>query len=260
MGLLEGKVAVITGAASGIGAESARLFAAEGARVAIGDLQESEGRLVVKAIEESGGEAICVHTDVSQSASVKALIAAAVERWGGLDILFNNAGIHLHQRLLHESPETEFDQILAVNLRGPFLGMYHAIPHLIAHGGGSIITTSSTAARVGHKRNAGYCASKAGVLGLTRVAAVEYADKNIRVNAILPGIIATPLGLADPWLQAATPEAQQQVLAQSQPIPRAGLPIDVARVALWLARDLSAWVTGQEIVVDGGYLADSQRG
>ena len=260
MGILDGKVAVITGGASGIGAETARLFAREGAQLVIGDLQAERGRALVEEIGREEGDATFARTDVTRTEDVAALIAAAVDRWGGLDVLFNNAGIHVHQGLLVQNSVEEFDEVLAVNLRGPFLGMQHAIPHMIARGGGSIICTSSTGARVGHMRNAGYCASKAGVLGLVRVAAIEYADQNIRVNAILPGIIATPMGLADPWLHAASPEERMATLARSQPIPRAGLPEDIARVALWLAGDLSAWVTGQEIVADGGYLADSQRG
>lgn len=259
MGLLDGKVAVITGGASGIGAESARLFAQEGARVMLGDVQEDEGRALVSEIGGEGRDTAFTRTDVSQASDVAALVAATADRWGGIDILFNNAGIAPERNLLAENPVELFDRVLTVNLRGPFLGMHYAIPHMIERGGGSVICTSSTAARVGHKRYAGYGASKAGVLGLVRVAAVEYAERNIRVNAILPGIIATPLGLADPWLRASTAEEQLATLARSQPLPRAGLPLDIARVALWLASDLSGWVTGQEIVADGGYLADSQR-
>ena len=259
MGLLDGKVAVITGGASGIGAETARLFIREGARVMIGDLQEDESQALVREIGGAETHAAYTRTDVSEPIDVAALIAATVDRWGGMDILFNNAGIAPERDLLADTPIELFDRILAVNLRGPFLGMHYALPHLIARGGGSIICTSSTAARVGHKRNAGYGPSKAGVLGLVRVAAVEYAEHNVRVNAILPGIIATPLGLQDPWLRAATLEERMATLVRSQPLPRAGLPLDIARVALWLASDLSAWVTGQEIVADGGYLADSQR-
>jgi NAD(P)-dependent dehydrogenase (short-subunit alcohol dehydrogenase family) len=259
MGLLDGKVAVVTGGASGIGAETARLFAQEGARVMLGDLLAEQGQALVQEIDGLGAEAAFLPTDVSQAIDVAALIAATIERWGGIDLLFNNAGIAPERHLLAENPVELFDQVLAVNLRGPFLGMHYAIPHMIERGGGSIICTSSTAARVGHKRYAGYGASKAGVLGLVRVAAVEYAASNIRVNAILPGIIATPMGLADPWLRAATPDEQIATLARSQPLPRAGRPRDIAGVALWLASDLSAWVTGQEIVADGGYLADSHR-
>ncbi len=256
MGSLEGKVAVITGAASGIGAESARLFAREGARVALADVTEAAGRAVAAEISESGGEAFFQRTDVSKDGDVRALVTAAVERWGGLDVMFNNAAVYYRTGYLADCSDEEFERTIAVNLRGTFLGMRAAIPPLIERGGGSIISTSSGAALRGLPLAAAYTASKSGILGLTQVAAVEYADKGIRVNAIVPGLIVTAQSLADPRLQAATREEQLALYPQAQPIPRAGQPLDIAQAAVWLASDTSSFVTGQQIVVDGGRLME----
>lgn len=256
MGMLDGKVAVITGTATGIGAASAQLFAREGARLALGDVQDAEAQAVADGIVRDGGEVVYRHTDVRKDADVKALIAAAVDRWGGLDILFNNAGIFWRNAFVADVSDEEYDTVLDVNLRGTFLGMRHAIPRMIERGGGSIISTSSPSALQGYKLGSIYCASKAGILGLTRAAAVEYADQNIRVNALLPGATATPQAFAHPSLQAPTREEQLALFAKAQPIPRAGLPEDIAKSALWLASDLSDWITGQSIIADGGYMAN----
>ncbi len=254
MGMLDGKVTVITGGASGIGAESVRLFAREGARVMVGDIDEAGGEASAAAARADGGEALFQGADVSQATAVRELVAAAVERWGGLDVMFSNAGVFYRTGGLADCSEEEFDKTIATNLRGTFLCLRAAIPPMIARGGGSIIATSSIAAEFGLPLSAAYAASKAGIGGLVRVAAVEYGQHKIRVNAIQPGLIVTPQSLADPRLQAETQAEQTALFAASQPIPRAGDPLDIARTAAWLASDLSTFVTGQEIVVDGGFL------
>lgn len=256
MGMLEGKVAVITGTATGIGAATARLFAREGARLALGDVQDATAEAVVAEIAQSGGRVLYRHTDVSRDADVKALVGAAVEQWGGLDVMYNNAGVFPRTGYLAEISDAEYDTVLDINLRGAFLGMRHAIPRMIERGGGSIISTSSVSALQGYKLGSVYCASKAAIIGLTRAAAVEYADKKIRVNAILPGLTATPQAFAHPSLQAPTHEERLALFAQAQPLRRPGLPEDIAKTALWLASDWSDWITGQEIIVDGGFMAD----
>ena len=256
MGMLDGKIAVITGTATGIGVATAQLFAREGARVALGDIQDKEAQAVADGIARDGGDVVYRHTDVRRDADVKALVDAAVGRWGGLDVMFNNAGIFWRNAYLADVTDEEYETVLDVNLRGTFLGMRHAIPRMIERGGGSIISAASPAAFQGWKLGAIYCASKAGILGLTRTAAVEYADQNIRVNAVVPGITATPQAFAHPTLQAPTHEEQLALFAKAQPTPRAGLPEDIAKSVLWLASDLSDWITGQTIVADGGFLAD----
>jgi NAD(P)-dependent dehydrogenase (short-subunit alcohol dehydrogenase family) len=261
MGRLEGKVAVITGGASGMGEETSKLFSREGARIIVADLQEEKGRKVVEAITGAGGEAAYVHADVSSGEDVQAMIRAAVDRWGGLDIIFNNAGIGFSEGLVGESAEDDWDRVIAVDLKGVYLGMRHAIPHLLARGGGSIISTASIAGLLGFPNLGAYSAAKGGVIQLTRVVAVEYAAQGIRANCICPGGIATPLVLNNPRMQVAVPPEQiMEGMKMMQPIPRAGLPQDIANAALWLASDESSFVTGQAIVVDGGFVVDTRRG
>lgn len=256
MGMLDGKVVVITGTATGIGAATARLFAREGALLALGDVQDAPAEAVAAEIAQGGGRVLYRHTDVSRDADVKALVGAAVEQWGGIDVMFNNAGVFPRTGYLAEIGDAEYDTVLNINLRGAFLGMRHAIPRMIERGGGSIISTSSIAALQGLKLGSVYCATKAAIIGLTRAAAVEYADKKIRVNAILPGVTATPQAFAHPSLQAPTDEEQLVLFAQAQPLRRPGLPEDIAKTALWLASDWSDWITGQTIIADGGFMAD----
>jgi NAD(P)-dependent dehydrogenase (short-subunit alcohol dehydrogenase family) len=246
---LDGKVAVITGGASGMGEATAKLFVAEGARIVIGDLQGERARAVAAGI---GPECLAVEGDVSRSEDVQALVRSAVERFGKLDIMFNNAGIGGGEGKLGETSEEYFDQVLAVDLKGVWLGMRHALPHLIRNGGGSIISTASVAGLQGGENWGAYSAAKAGVIMLTRVCAVEYAEQGVRVNCICPGVIVTPLAYANPHRPAIEPATMRALAATMQPIPRAGEPEDVARTALWLASDESSFVTGQAIAVDGG--------
>jgi len=257
MGRLEGKVAVITGGASGMGEATAALFVREGARVVIGDLQRDKGEAVAASI---GPECRFVATDVAASEDVAGLVNAAVQAWGRLDVMFNNAGIGGGEGSLVDCTEEVWDRVIAVDLKGVWLGMKHCIPHMIASGGGSIVSTASIAAVLGFPGLAAYGAAKAGVTELTRVAAMEHAVHNIRANCILPGGILTPILYANPsFIAPVDKEVMRERMTQMQPIQRAGLPEDIANAALWLASDESSFVTGQSIVVDGGYTVTSLR-
>ena len=252
MGRLDGKVAVITGGASGIGAATAKRFAAEGAAVVVADLNEGGAREVVDACVAAGGRAVCQRVDVSLEADVQAVMARAVADYGRLDVVFNNAGLGGAIGPLEETRVEDWDRTQAVLLRGVFLGIKHAIPHLRAAGGGAIISTASVAGiRAGAGPHA-YSAAKAGVINLTRTAAVELARDSIRVNCICPGGIHTPL-LSSRFPGGA--EGLTPLLAMLQPLPRAGYPEDIAAMALFLASDEAGFVTGAAMVVDGGFTA-----
>ena len=274
---LGGKVAVVTGGASGIGLATVERFVAEGAAVVFCDLAPQQGRELGAAIgaeaarlhharREAGGpndgaaiaarlgeRAAFLAADVTDAASMEAVFALAVERFGGLDILVNNAGVGGGEGSVEACSEALFDRTLAVNLKGPWLGMKLAFPHLRARGGGSIVTTSSISALQGMPGQGAYGASKAGVLQLTRVAAMEGAQHFIRVNAVCPGGVVTPIIYDSPFAaQGFDREAVAKGMAGAQPLPRAGLPEDIADAILWLASDEASFVTGQTIVVDGG--------
>lgn len=256
MGKLDGKVAVITGGASGIGDATVRLFVAEGCRVVIADVQDDRG---ARLAEELGKSASYRHADVSQEAQVSGAIAHALSRFGRLDCLFNNAGAGGVAGPIEEIPADGFDHTMGVLLRGVFLGMKHAAPVMKRQGGGSIISTASVAGlQAGYGPHV-YSAAKAAVIQLTRSIAMELAEAGIRVNCICPGAIATPIFGTSLGL---TPDAAEDVaarvkgpLAELHPIGRAGLAEDIAGAALWLASDESSFVTGQPIVVDGGITA-----
>lgn len=246
---LAGKVAAITGGASGIGEATARLFAAEGARVVIADMQEERGR----ALAESLGEAArFVPVEVRQEAEVKAAVDCATETWGRLDCLFNNAGFGGALGPLEEIPADEFDLTFAVLVRGVYLGMKHAIPVMKAQGSGSIINTGSIAGLVAGRGPNVYSAAKAAVIHLSKTTAMEVADWQIRVNAICPGYILTPLSANTVGRDDPDVAERHDEYAGQQPIPRPGLPDDIAQTALYLAGDGSSFVTGQAIAVDGG--------
>jgi len=257
MGRLEGKVAVITGGASGMGEATAKLFVQEGARVVIGDVQDDKGRAVASSI---GPECVFVRTDVSSSEDVRALVKTAADRFGRLDVMYNNAGIGGGEGSILECTEETFDRIIAVDLKAVWLGMKHALPYLLASGRGSIVTTASVSGLMGMPGQGAYGSAKGGVLQLTRVCAVEYAAQGVRANCICPGGILTPILYANPALPAPIDPEQMRIgLARAQPIPRAGLPEDIAHAALWLASDDSSFVTGQAIVVDGGWTASARN-
>jgi NAD(P)-dependent dehydrogenase (short-subunit alcohol dehydrogenase family) len=251
MGKLAGKVAIITGGASGIGEGTVRLFAAEGANVIIADVQDKRGEALANEIG-----ALYQHTDVSIESEVRALADRAVDIFGRLDVIFNNAGIPGTLGSILDLDTTEFDSLTAVMLRGAFLGTKYAARVMKRQGSGSIINTSSVAGlEAGHAGHI-YTACKHGIVGLTRSTAMELGESGIRVNAICPGGIATPIfgkgmGL-DSESADYTVDFMKSVLANAQPIKRAGVPLDIAHAALWLASDDSTFVNAITLVVDGG--------
>lgn len=251
MGRLEGKVAVITGGASGIGEASVRLFVEEGAEVVVADIQDERGR---RLAAELGVE--YVHADVTREDDVEAAVSHAVDAYDRLDCMFNNAGIAGAVNPIESVTVEAFDRTVAVLLRGVFLGVKHAAPVMRSQGGGSIINTASIAANRAGYGNHIYSAAKAGVVQLTRSVAMELGEDGVRVNCILPGFIPTPMialargvppGEADDKLGVIT-----ESFREAQPIRRPGRPDDVAKAALWLASDDSSFVNGHALVVDGG--------
>jgi NAD(P)-dependent dehydrogenase (short-subunit alcohol dehydrogenase family) len=242
--LLEGKIAVITGGGSGMGLSAAKLFHAEGASLVLADISGNEQKVAA----ELGARTIGITADVSRSADAKAMIDLAVSKFGGLDILCNVAGVDGSLLPLVESTEENFEKMIAVNLRGVFLTMRNAIPHMIKRGGGSIVNIASTAAIIGTPNLAAYAASKGGVLAITKAAAVEYAKVGIRVNAICPGIINTPMMQA---AAAASPGATEY-FARLVPMGRIGEANEIANPMLFLASDQSSYMTGAVLPVEGG--------
>ncbi len=251
-GMMNGKAGLVTGAASGIGRACAIRFAAEGASVVVADLEQAHtgGEETVAQIRAAGGQAEFFACDVARASDCEALVAHTVARHGRLDFAHNNAGIGVH-RLLHETSEEDFDRVIAVNLRGTFLGMKHQIRQMLANpapAGGAIVNTSSNAGLRAVTMLSAYTASKHGILGLTKNAAVEYADHGIRVNAVCPGAIMTPLMSEQP------PERQQEILAP-QAMTRFGDPAEVAAAVVWLSSDEASFVTGVALPVDAGSVA-----
>ena len=248
MGKLDQKVALITGAGSGIGRASALLFAREGARVVAADLNRAGAETTAREIGEAGGSALAIEVDVSRADSVRAMMDATGERFGRLDVLFNNAGIGGPLAVFADYSEADFERVVAVNLKGVFLGMKFGIPALLRSGGGSVINTASVAGLIGTRGYAGYSASKGGVIQLTKVAALEYAKQNVRVNCICPGGVDTPI-------LAMVPAAFRPAIARTNPMERLAQPEEIARMALFLASDESSFATGGVFVVDGGSTA-----
>jgi len=247
---LEGKVALISGGARGMGAEEARLFAREGAKVVIGDVLEEEGRQTEAEINETGGECVFVPLDVTDESHWKYAVSAAVARFGRLDILVNNAGIFRTERV-EETSGALWDQVMEINAKGVFLGTKAAIPEMRKGEGGSIINISSGLALVGSNRAAAYAASKGAVRLFTKSTAIQYARDGIRANSVHPGIIETPMTL--PTILN-TEESREQSAAR-HPLGRIGQSQDVAYGVLFLASDESSFMTGSELVIDGGMTA-----
>lgn len=247
MGRLDGKVALITGAARGQGESEARLFAREGARVVVSDVLVEEGQRVVSSIVASGAEAIFVKLDVTDPDEWTEIVRHTVQTYQRLDILLNNAGIAQRHGLQDTSPE-EWDRVMAINARGVFLGMKYAIPAMLQSAGGSVINVSSTSGLVGFPGGAAYHAAKGAVRLLTKATAAEYAKQGVRVNSIHPGIIETPMTVN------MAPERLQAIVDRT-PIGRRGTPMEIAYGALFLASDESSFMTGAELVIDGGFTA-----
>ena len=246
---LDGKVALVTGGAHGMGAEECRLFAREGAKVAIGDIREEDGRRVEAEIAEAGGDAMFVNLNVSDENSWTAAITQIAERYGKLDVLVNNAGIS-------GSGETDFrstdawDRLLDINARGVFLGIKHAVPEMQKAGGGSIVNISSISGIVGQETvHPGYNASKGAVRLLTKATAVQHAKENIRINSVHPGMMPPML------TSFQRGDARRERLMNDVPMGREGQPIEVANAVLFLASDEASYITGTELVVDGGFTA-----
>jgi NAD(P)-dependent dehydrogenase (short-subunit alcohol dehydrogenase family) len=250
---LQGKIAIITGGGSGIGRATAERFASEGARVTIADRDREAGEAVVTAITESNGEVYFVPTDITQSLEVAAMVKATAERFGGVDVLFNCAGVQLHGQdaRAHELSEEVWDRTFAINIRGMWLCAKYTIPCMLERGGGSIINVGSPTGLYGMGAGyTAYSASKSAAFGLTRVMAADYGRDNIRVNAIVPGATITPLIaslLADGQMRAD--------LEKLSPLGRLGMPADVAALAVFLASDESRFCTGGYYMVDGGSTA-----
>jgi NAD(P)-dependent dehydrogenase (short-subunit alcohol dehydrogenase family) len=247
---IAGKVCIVTGAGSGIGRATAIRFAEEGARVTCVDVNESSVREVAAGI---GGSAIAVGADVSDAQQVKAYTDATVERWGRLDVVFNNAGVNL-PGIFHEASDEVVDRTLAVNVKGPIYGCRYAIPHMLRGGGGSLINTTSVNGLVAEPFLAIYATSKGAIVMLTKGIALDYAKQGIRCNAIAPGWVDTPINYAHAELLGGLKEVYATI-DSFQPIGRPGEPREIANVALFLASDESSFVTGSVIVADGGMTA-----
>ncbi|MEK6191168.1 MAG: glucose 1-dehydrogenase [Chloroflexota bacterium] len=247
---LEGKVAIITGAGSGMGRVAAQMFAAEGAKVVVAEYDEKAGAETMDLVRSAGGEAAFVQIDVSKEADAAAMVAAAMDRYGKVDVLYNNAGVM--PELDHSVVDTDvatWDQVMAINVRGVFLGCKYAIPHMAEQGSGSVINISSFVALLGCSvPQDAYTASKGAVLSLTRSLAVQFGPQGVRSNAICPGPIETPM-LMD-WL--VKDEAARQTRLARNPTGRFGKPEEIVSVAIYLASDESRWTNGAHFVIDGG--------
>lgn len=252
-GQLANKVALVTGGASGIGRATALTFARQGAKLIIADMNEDGGQQTVHMITENGGAATFVQVDVTQATDVEAMISKAVETYGRLDCAHNNAGIGSRPRvLLHELSEESWDRVLDINLKGVWLCMKYEIIQMLEQGSGALVNTASIMGLVGSwSRSGAYNASKHGVVGLTKTAALEYAKAGIRVNAVCPGYIRTPL--IENAL-ATNPEMEEQIVSR-HPIGRMGRPEEIAEAVVWLCSDAASFVTGHTMTVDGGYVA-----
>lgn len=248
---LQGKIALLTGAGSGIGRTTAELFAREGATIVVNDIDEAKGQETVQVIQAGGGNAVFIHADVTDSDSVRAMVEKAVQAYAGIDILFNNAGIS-GVGAIHEIEPEAWDRVVQVNLRGVFLPSKHVLPYMMERRSGNIINMSSCIAEIGLARRASYSATKGAVLALTKSMQVDYAKYNIRVNAILPGTIMTPF--VEHYLQSSydDPEAAIAAIKTRQLSGNLGRPEDVANGVLFLASDESSFMMGSPLYIDGG--------
>jgi len=250
-GLVQDKVALVTGGASGIGRATSLIFAREGAKVAVADLNLEGCDETVAMIKRAGGDGFSIRCNVAKAAEVQAMVEQVVKAYGRLDCGFNNAGVSPAGGRIGEIPEDDWDRVIAINLTGVWLCMKYELAQMLAQGGGVIVNTASIMGLVGERRTGAYCAAKHGVVGLTKTAALEYAKKNIRVNAVCPGSTLTPMmrqGLErDPRLEEA--------YKASHPLGRLGAPEDIGEAVMWMCSDEAAFVTGLALPVDGGYTA-----
>ncbi len=249
MRTLDNKVAIVTGAGSGIGKAIAVQFASEGARVIVSDIDENGGLEVVRRIVEAGGEAVFYRADSSDPKQNESLVNQALKKYGSLDIAVNNAGIGGPLAVTGDYPIDGWQRVIDINLSGVFYGMRYQLPAMLKVGGGSIINMASILGSTGTRMSPAYVAAKHGVVGLTKAAALEYADKNIRINAIGPAYIKTPLVMNN------LDKATLDVLVTAHPIGRLGEPEEVAELTVWLASPKASFVTGSYYPIDGGYLA-----
>lgn len=254
MSRLSGKVAIITGAGSGMGAEQARLFAKEGAKVVGGDMNIEALQAVVEEIKATGGDAIAVKLNISSPEDWESAVKTAVDTYGEVNVLVNTAGVagpFIAKAADHDV--NEWDKLLAINLKGAFLGSKYSIPEMIKAGGGSIVTISSIGGLIGGQGGTGYGAAKAGLIGMTKNIAVDYGRDNVRANVICPGQIKTPMSAV---LEDESAKEAKQSYIDKTPLGHFGDPIDVAYAALYLASEESKFVTGTELIVDGGVMAN----
>jgi NAD(P)-dependent dehydrogenase (short-subunit alcohol dehydrogenase family) len=248
---LEGKAALVTGAGSGIGRATAKAFVREGARVIVSDVNVAGGEETVAAIKKQGGDARFIRCDISKPAEVEALIRGTVEAFGRLDCAVNNAGIGGLMGPTGDYPEEAWDQVIATNLKGGWLCMKYEVQQMLKQGGGSIVNTASVAGLVGFQMGPAYVAAKHGIIGLTKTVALEYAKANIRVNAVCPGVIRTPM------VTVSTDQNKEveAALIASEPIGRMGEPEEVAEALVWLCSSAASFITGAALPVDGGFVA-----
>jgi NAD(P)-dependent dehydrogenase (short-subunit alcohol dehydrogenase family) len=248
---LTGKVAIVTGGTSGIGKATAIGYAQQGAKVVVAGRRSIEGEETIKIIKDAGGEAFFIQTDVTQESAVQAMVNKTIEVFGRLDIAFNNAGTYGENSSLSDQPDSEYDRIMNVNVKGVWLSMKYEIAQMIKQGSGSIVNTSSILGVVAMPSVPLYTASKYAVEGLTKAAALQYAKSGIRINAVGPGAIATEM------FEKATggQDEAKAYMAGIHPMGRVGQPLEVANAVLWLSSDQASFVTGETLMVDGGYIA-----